>query len=66
MPIEDALGEAVQNRVEPLPREARGQIAMWLTEAGISQRQVHQLTGVSRDTIRKKTRSGGDGSRNTE
>ena len=33
---------------------------MWLTEAGISQRQVHELTGVSRDTIRKKTnRSGG-------
>ena len=29
---------------------------MWLTEAGISQRQVHDLTGVSRDTIRKKTK----------
>jgi hypothetical protein len=29
-----------------------------LTEAGISQRQVHELTGVSRDTIRKKTKSG--------
>jgi predicted DNA-binding transcriptional regulator AlpA len=27
---------------------------MYLTEAGISQRQVHELTGVSRDTIRKK------------
>jgi SpoVK/Ycf46/Vps4 family AAA+-type ATPase len=59
IPLEDALGETVQSRVEPLPRRERGQIAMWLTEAGISQRQVHDLTGVSRDTIRKKTKSGG-------
>ena len=57
-PLESALGRLVQSRVEPLPRKERGQIAMWLTEAGISQRQVHQLTGVSRDTIRKKTKGG--------
>jgi len=57
-PIEDALGRVVKNRVEPLPRRERGQIALWLTEAGISQRQVHELTGVSRDTIRKHTQSG--------
>lgn len=56
IPIEEALGEVVQNRIEPLPRRERGQIAMWLTEAGVSQRQVHELTGVSRDTIRKKSR----------
>lgn len=56
--IEDALGQVVQNRVEPLPRRQRGEIAMWLTEAGVSQRQVHELTGVSRDTIRKKTKPG--------
>jgi SpoVK/Ycf46/Vps4 family AAA+-type ATPase len=55
--LEDALGQVVQNRVEPLPRRERGQIALWLTEAGISQRQVHELTGVSRDTIRKKTKA---------
>jgi len=58
-PLEDALGNVVQRRVEPLPRRERGQIAMWLTEAGISQRQVHDLTGVSRDTIRKKTKPAG-------
>lgn len=58
-PLEDALGRMVERRVEPLPRRERGQIAMWLTEAGISQRQVHDLTGVSRDTIRKKTKSSG-------
>ncbi len=59
IPIEDALGELVQSRVEPMPRRERGQIALWLTEAGVSQRQVHELTGVSRDTIRKKTKPGG-------
>jgi SpoVK/Ycf46/Vps4 family AAA+-type ATPase len=59
IPLEHALGEVVQHRVEPLARRERGQIAMWLTEAGVSQRQVHELTGVSRDTIRKKTKPGG-------
>lgn len=59
-PLEDVLSEVIQNRVEPLPRKERGQIAMWLTEAGISQRQVHELTGVSRDTIRKNTKPGND------
>lgn len=56
IPLEDVLGSVVQSRVEPLPRRERGQIAQWLSEAGISQRQVHELTGVSRDTIRKRTR----------
>ncbi len=64
--LEEALGQVVQNRVEPLPRRERGQIAMWLTEAGISQRQVHELTGVSRDTIRKKTRAAGAPSESEE
>ena len=56
--LEDALSRIVQNRVESLPRRERAEIALWLTEAGISQRQVHELTGVSRDTIRKKTKAG--------
>jgi hypothetical protein len=60
MPLENVLGEVVRSRVEPLSRGTRGQIAMRLTEAGISQRQVHELTGVSRDTIRKKTKPGGE------
>lgn len=54
--LEDALTRLVQNHVESLPRQERCQIAMWLTEAGISQRQVHELTGVSRDTIRRKSK----------
>ena len=64
--LEEALGQVVQRRVEPLARRERGQIAMWLTEAGISQRQVHELTGVSRDTIRKKTKPAGAGARKEE
>ena len=55
-PLESALGNIVHRRVESLARRERGQIAVSLTKAGISQRQVHDLTGVSRDTIRKKTR----------
>ena len=57
IPLEEALSGIVQSRMDPLPRRERGQIALWLTEAGISQRQVHELTGVSRDTIRKKTKA---------
>jgi SpoVK/Ycf46/Vps4 family AAA+-type ATPase len=66
IPLESALGEVVQTRVEPLPRRDRGQIALRLIEAGISQRQVHELTGVSRDTIRKKTKSSGAGAQAKE
>jgi SpoVK/Ycf46/Vps4 family AAA+-type ATPase len=65
-PLEDVLSGVVQDRIEPLPRKERGQIAMWLTEAGISQRQVHELTGVSRDTIRKNTKSSGEDTGNEE
>jgi SpoVK/Ycf46/Vps4 family AAA+-type ATPase len=61
VPLEETLGGIVKNRIEPLPRRERGQIALWLTEAGISQRQVHELTGVSRDTIRKKTKPSVEG-----
>lgn len=59
-PLENALGRLVQNRIEPMPRKERGEIALWLTEAGISQRRVHELTGVSRDTIRKRTKGDTD------
>lgn len=66
IPLEEVLSAVVQGKVEPLPRRERGQIALWLTEAGISQRQVHELTGVSRDTIRKKTKIGGGSARSEE
>ena len=66
VPIEETLSGVIKNRVEPLARRERGQMAMWLTEAGISQRQVHELTGVSRDTIRKKTKGGAAGNEHEE
>ena len=59
-PLDETLGRLVRGRIDPLPRRERGEIAMLLTEAGVSQRQVHELTGVSRDTIRKKSRSASD------
>jgi SpoVK/Ycf46/Vps4 family AAA+-type ATPase len=56
--MQEAIGGLVRDRVARLDRHERARVAMWLTEAGVSQRQVHELTGVSRDTIRKKTRGG--------
>jgi SpoVK/Ycf46/Vps4 family AAA+-type ATPase len=66
VPLEETLSGVVKSRVEPMPRRERGQMAMWLTEAGISQRQVHELTGVSRDTIRKKTKTDTTGAEKEE
>jgi SpoVK/Ycf46/Vps4 family AAA+-type ATPase len=56
VPLEKAISDVLQRRVDPLSRQERGRMALWLTEAGISQRQVHALTGVSRDTIRKEVK----------
>jgi len=64
--LEEAIGNVIRARVEPMARSERGQIAMWLTEAGVSQRQVHDLTGVSRDTIRKRSRATDDTNARTE
>lgn len=55
--MEQAISSQMRERIGPLARQERGRIALYLTEAGVSQRQVHELTGVSRDTIRKKTRA---------
>lgn len=64
--LEDALAQLVQVRIQNLPRPKRGEIAFLLAEAGISQRRVHDLTGVSRDTIRKRTGASGADIRNEE
>ncbi len=54
--IEHAITLLVRDHIKHLSRKDRGQLALWLTETGLSQRQVHELTGVSRDTIRKKAK----------
>ncbi|MDX2175098.1 MAG: ATP-binding protein [Candidatus Sumerlaeia bacterium] len=55
--MEQAIIEMLRDRIETLTRKERGTIALLLAEAGVSQRQVHDLTGVSRDTIRKRTKA---------
>lgn len=47
------LQKIVKERVRSLDRDSRTEIAVQLLDRGISQRQAHEWTGVSRDTIRK-------------
>lgn len=56
-PLEASLQELVRQRMDALPRSERGLTAVALSGLGLSQRQVHEITGVSRDTIRKATKS---------
>lgn len=51
---EEALAELIRGRVGNMSRDDRQVLAVELVKAGVSQRVAHQLTGVSRDTIRKK------------
>jgi SpoVK/Ycf46/Vps4 family AAA+-type ATPase len=60
-PLETQLQTIVQETVDALPRAARGEVAKALmAEKDISQRQISELTGVSRDTLRKMSKSIGD------
>lgn len=52
-PLHSILDKVIQERVTQLPRRKRAAIAMALTKVGYSQRKAHELTGVSRDTLRK-------------
>jgi SpoVK/Ycf46/Vps4 family AAA+-type ATPase len=54
-PIEDQIKKIVLDRAGDLSRENRADLALGLVEAGLSQREAHDWTGVSRDTIRKAT-----------
>lgn len=47
------LQRIVKERVRNLDRDARAEIAVDLLDRGLSQREAHEWTGVSRDTIRK-------------
>lgn len=59
-PLEDSLRQIVQHRLSEKPRKVRAELAAALSKApGMTQRQVHQITGVSRDTIRKRLKSDG-------
>lgn len=45
--------QVVRAQIGRQPKSARKQIALNLAAAGVSQRQISELTGLSRDTIRK-------------
>jgi hypothetical protein len=52
-PLEDRLKVLVFERTQSLKRGERAELALALVDAGLSQREAHDWTGVSRDTIRK-------------
>jgi SpoVK/Ycf46/Vps4 family AAA+-type ATPase len=56
--VEEALMGMVRERVGELRREQRRQVGLALVRMGLSQRQVHEWTGMSRDTLRKVQRKG--------
>ena len=52
-PLVSQLQKIAHDRARDLPRDARTQLAVDLMAVGLSQRESHDWTGVSRDTIRK-------------
>lgn len=60
-PVVEHLQNAARDRVRALPSADRTRVALDLLDAsGLSQRKVHEFTGVSRDTLRRHARAGGD------
>lgn len=57
-PLEDLFPRLVRQHIDGQSKADKKDIALRLTEAGMSQRAVNELTGISRDTIRKMNRSG--------
>ena len=56
--LERHLIDIVRNSIQNLPRPARIESARLLLESGsVSQRQAYELTGISRDTLRKMNRN---------
>jgi len=53
-PVDDLIKGAIRKRARTLPKSVRFEMGAKLHEAGLSDRQVHDLTGVSRDTLRKR------------
>jgi len=52
-PLDVKLQRIIHDRVGSLKKPERAELALSLVEAGLSQREAHEWTGVSRDTIRK-------------
>ena len=62
----DQVVTAAGAEVGRLPRSQRGDAAAQLVLAGLGQRQVHEITGVSRDAIRRATGSAADAPASTD
>jgi transposase len=59
--------ELARSRFAQIPSSDRGRAAAALIErTDLSQRAISELTGVSRDTIRKYARQTADGGKNAE
>jgi SpoVK/Ycf46/Vps4 family AAA+-type ATPase len=52
-PLERIIVDVIRRHIEDLPKSVKKDIAVRLAAAGLSQRQLNDLTGLSRDTIRK-------------
>lgn len=57
--LEDLFPRLVRQFVESQPKSHKKGIALKLAEIGLSQRAINELTGLSRDTLRKLTRNDG-------
>lgn len=49
----DELPSLIQRRIHGASKDSKKEVAQILTEAGLSQRAINEITGLSRDTIRK-------------
>lgn len=52
-PISDKIIQSLEDQVRHLPKAALKRVSLQLEVAGLSQRQISDLTGLSRDTIRR-------------
>lgn len=55
-PVVDVLEELLTEHLNKMTRDQKGELALSLIELGYSQRQTNRLTGVSRDTTRRRAR----------
>ena len=56
-PLNLILDKIIYERAERLPQRKRAKLALALTKIGYSQHKAHDLTGVSRDTIRRASQT---------
>lgn len=58
--LEKVFPEFIRTHIDGQSKAAKKEIALKLAGAGLSQRQINELTGLSRDTIRKISPNGSE------